>query len=151
MITYKPEKKYFVYVLCDEVPERPFYVGKGSGERLRQHQYEFNGGCDCPKCIEMGRIVGAGRQVVFYIELETDNEAEAFQTECRLIQEIGPAILTNRTMGGEGCTPSVAERRRRDMDAMLLRASIASLDRKRHGKDTPPPRARESKARRKIS
>lgn len=94
-------KSYYVYTLA-----RPdgsiFYVGKGKGYRIRQHEQEALRGHDCPKCRVIRSIWQQGGTVQRAIVFETDDAQIAYDHEIALIREIGREHLTNRTNGGDG-------------------------------------------------
>jgi hypothetical protein len=94
---------FYVYIL--RYPDgRPFYVGKGSGGRVRKHLKQS----DRPlvrQIIEELKL--ANSQPVVDVVFESQVEAEAFEQEIRLISQFGrrdrgTGILVNRTDGGDG-------------------------------------------------
>jgi hypothetical protein len=86
---------FYVYLLLD--PDRhPFYVGKGSGGRILDHEREAKNGHDCPKCDAIRAIWQAGGQVGRAIVFETDDEREVLQQETALIAHYGLQNLTNK-------------------------------------------------------
>lgn len=92
---------FYVYLLLD--PDRhPFYVGKGLGGRILDHEREAKNGHDCPKCDVIRAIWSAGGQIGRAIVFETDDEQEAFAREAELIEQYGLTTLTNKVAGGRG-------------------------------------------------
>jgi hypothetical protein len=92
-------KRYYVYILSDN--GTPFYVGKGTRDRIHRHEKEARDGCVCPKCSRIRSIWTDGRQVVKEKVLETNIEREALDHEIALIATIGRGNLCNRSNGGE--------------------------------------------------
>jgi hypothetical protein len=90
------EQKFFVYVDYRKDDGKPFYVGKGTGSRvkdLRRNHLHTN----------IKNKHGIIREVVF----ETHNEQESFEKEIQLIGELQTHIDhgnggANLTLGGEG-------------------------------------------------
>lgn len=115
------EPRFYVYVLA-RPDGRPFYVGKGKGSRIYQHDSEARSGHRCPKCNTIRKIWRAGGEVQRYIVFQTDDEQEAFDREREYIALYGRANLCNLTDGGDGYTTadnawSTPERR----ESMLAR------------------------------
>jgi hypothetical protein len=100
--------KFYVYVLSDPDSGLPFYVGKGSGNRWRNHMRpnardrKFN----ALKNDLIQEIIDRGKQVNCCLVARFSDETEAFTLECLLIQKIGRrrdgGPLTNLTDGGDG-------------------------------------------------
>lgn len=95
--------KHYVYILTDPLDrDKPFYVGKGKGDRVNNHEEwalknETNQSGKVQKILE---IKQAGLEVGLTIVrhgLETDHDA--FIIECALIDFIGIKNLTNKVEG----------------------------------------------------
>lgn len=113
-------QKHCVYIL--RRPDgRPFYVGKGWGERAFEHENEARHPntyrSNAYKLNVIRAIWRTGGAVGYEIDFVTDNGAEAYQREAQLIgtlkrlHEGGP--LTNLAAGGgsaEGPAPSSREK-----------------------------------------
>lgn len=98
-----PSRRFYVYVLCRPGdPPTPFYVGKGTGDRIDRHEQEARRGFRSKKCSIIRKIWKQGNKVQRYIMLETDDEREAFAYEVALIALYGSETLANQTAGGEG-------------------------------------------------
>jgi len=93
--------RFYVYLLLDPAGQ-PFYIGKGSGGRILDHEREARSGHDCPKCDAIRAIWSAGGQIVKTIVFETDDEQEALVREAELIEQYGLTTLTNKVAGGRG-------------------------------------------------
>ena len=95
------EKRFYVYTLA-----RPdgtvFYVGKGTGYRIDDHERDARRGEQSHKCRVIRKIWSEGgtiqkEKVAFF-----DTEEEAYCLEMQLIASIGRDTLTNYSNGGEG-------------------------------------------------
>jgi hypothetical protein len=96
---HPPSKRFYVYNLADP-HDKVFYVGKGCGKRVLNHEDEARRGCECHKCRKIRKIWRNGGEVRRYIVFETDNEDEAYEYEMQLISEIGLKNLCNKALGG---------------------------------------------------
>jgi len=90
------EQKFFVYVDYRKDDGKPFYVGKGTGSRVKDLRRN-------PLHTNIKNKHGIIREVVF----ETHNEQESFEKEIQLIGELQTHIDhgnggANLTLGGEG-------------------------------------------------
>jgi hypothetical protein len=90
---------YYVYTLAHN--DTVFYVGKGCGSRIKQHEQEALRGHNCPKCALIRSIWRSGGSVQRAIVFETEDERAALDREAELIQHYGLAQLVNRTRGGQ--------------------------------------------------
>jgi hypothetical protein len=86
-----------------------FYVGKGQGERINDHEQEAGYGTPGQRYDIIRAIWTAGYQVVKSKVLETENQTEALSEERRLIYRHGLDNLTNQA-GGSGGRPSIGLR-----------------------------------------
>lgn len=101
--------KYYVYKLVDPRfdPPRVFYVGKGTGNRMYQHEKDMRrflltraGKMSMrPKHKRILEIIDDGYSVVYEVGFRTDDEEEAYQVESKIIDKIGLEHLTNETYG----------------------------------------------------
>lgn len=111
---------WYIYVL-HRPDGRPFYVGKGTGDRVFQHENEArhpNDRRSNSHKLNIIRSIWKGREAVGYeIDSWWDDEALAYEREAELIAELrrlhegGP--LTNRAPGGgstAGAAPISRER-----------------------------------------
>lgn len=98
-----PSPRFYVYILC-RPNGKPFYVGKGSGNRVYDHEREAKRGHQCHKCSVIRKIWRSGSEVVRYTVFETDDEQAAFDHERELIALYGRDSLANKSDGGEGPT-----------------------------------------------
>lgn len=90
--------KYYVYTLA--YPNGTvFYVGKGCGKRVAQHEKEALRGHTCPKCELIRSIWRSGGAVQRAIVFETENEQAALAHEMELIDSYGPDQLVNQRGG----------------------------------------------------
>ncbi len=93
--------KYYVYTLA-RPDSTVFYVGKGSGKRITQHEQEALRGCPCEKCAMIRELWQQGATVQRTIVLHTDNEQAALAHEAELIRAYGRETLVNRSAGQDG-------------------------------------------------
>lgn len=104
--------RFYVYELRDENGD-VFYVGKGSGSRIDQHEQRARRGVNDHKCAKIRAIWSRGGEVQKVVVFETEDEGAAFDEEIRLIAFYGRDKLTNKTDGGDGPsnpTPEVREK-----------------------------------------
>jgi hypothetical protein len=116
-------RRFYVYILA-RPNGKPFYVGKGSGDRVFMHDTEARAGHACHKCNVIRKIWKSGGEVQRYMMLETDDEQEALAYEVELIALYGRKTLANLTDGGEGVagyaykrTPETIEKVRASLQA----------------------------------
>lgn len=147
---------FYVYILA-RPDGRPFYVGKGAGDRIYRHERKARSGCPCHKCCVIRKIWRSGGEVQRYTVFTTENEQEAFAYEIAQIALIGRKNLTNLTDGGEGSsgftyTMSPAECQRRSRWATQRWQSseerAAQSQRVRAARQKPESRAKSSAANR---
>jgi hypothetical protein len=98
-----PSPRFYVYVLA-RPNGSPFYVGKGTGTRIYDHDNEARCGHQCYKCNVIRKIWRNGGQIHRYTVFTTNDEQEAFDYERELISLYGRKTLTNLTDGGEGAS-----------------------------------------------
>lgn len=114
---------FYVYELCDS-DGVVFYVGKGKGGRIHQHEAKARRGIKSHLCNKIRKIATAGGTVIKRVVLETDDEGAAFAEEIRRIAQYGRDNLTNQTDGGDG--PANPSQEVRDKIAAGRRGVIAS-------------------------
>jgi len=111
-------RNYYTYILCRPSGE-PFYVGKGIGFRVFNHEVEADGDKSSHKLRLIRRIRTDGGQLVYVIDAFHPDESAALLRERELIARYGRAdlklgLLTNLTDGGEGPSiPSPISREKR--------------------------------------
>jgi hypothetical protein len=105
-------QEYYVYILA-RPNGTPFYVGKGKGPRIWDHEQEARRGCRCHRCNVIRKIWRGGGEVQRYTILTTNNEKDAYQYERDTIALHGRANLVNRNDGGEGGGSPSEETRRK--------------------------------------
>lgn len=141
-------KLFYTYTLS--YPDgRVFYVGKGQGKRIHQHEWEAKNGYRSYKCNVIRKIWREGGKVVKTRVFKTRNEEDALIYEWVLINLVyGRDNLTNLTDGGEGIS-GLSESGRKSIAEKLTGND--------HGKSnkgayrSPEHRLAVSKAQRKIT
>src|SRR5258708_3079601 len=91
-----PKHKYYVYTLA-----RPngtiFYVGKGKGRRIIQHELEARNGVQSRKCDIIREIWASGGEIIKTKHGEFSNEKDALSYEDYLIKT-HRSVLSNADM-----------------------------------------------------
>jgi hypothetical protein len=107
--------RYYVYTLSgpDGVV---FYVGKGQGRRMFEHEKEARRGHRCHKCYKIRKIWRAGGEVKRAIVFTTPIEAAAYNYEAELIGHIGLKNLTNAAPGMIVVEPRIYPRPDKPLD-----------------------------------
>lgn len=111
--------RYYVYVYCnpfedgatygvDTFDKKPFYVGKGTKQRYREHVWNFSG-TNTGKIEEVRSILARGVEPLILLYKTDLSEKEALDEEKRLVLQIGRldkgiGPLHNRTDGGDRIT-----------------------------------------------
>jgi hypothetical protein len=113
-----PKKNpFYVYALKDVrvKPAKPFYIGKGTGNRAWEHQMVVD---DSEKGRIIQEIKNAGFQVIHTIMADDLTETQALKIEAELISAFGirsrGGLLTNRVQPN---TENIAERIRINIPA----------------------------------
>lgn len=96
---------FYVYELVDPRDQSVFYVGKGKGRRLLNHEEEARRGVHSRKCDRIRQIWASGHTVERRIVRRFALEAEAYDYEVAHIAAIGLRNLTNVLAGGGGIGP----------------------------------------------
>lgn len=103
-------KIFYTYILINPFTHKPFYVGKGTGDRYKDHEREARQGTpgrNIYKCNTIKKIWKMGGAVEYAFMVRDVDELAATICEIQLIahwgrKDIKTGILTNRTGGGEG-------------------------------------------------
>lgn len=91
---------WYVYQLIDPRDGKPFYVGKGKGNRINAHEREALMGGVSAKCQMIREIQGFDLQIIKRKVKEFELEQDAFDFEAKLVSDIGIQNLTNCIPGG---------------------------------------------------
>ena len=126
-IVLNAARPFYVYVLCRS-DGTPFYVGKGVGLRIFQHEAEARNSDRLTHKLNVIRSTSRrGESIRYCVESSFTVESEALARERELIALFGRSDrrqgpLTNQTDGGEGASnPSEESRERR-------RENLAGVD-----------------------
>jgi hypothetical protein len=93
------QNPFYVYALKDprQKPAKPFYIGKGTGNRAYEHQNEVS---DSDKSYVIQEIHDAGLKVLHTVISDNLTEEQALKIEAELISAFGirsqGGLLTNR-------------------------------------------------------
>lgn len=97
-----PKKgKYYVYELIEPTTKKVFYVGKGHGYRIFQHEKLYESDKNTHKKNKIKKILNNGCKIIYNIVF-IGSEKECLEKEVELIALYGKNNLTNKTQGGEG-------------------------------------------------
>lgn len=94
--------RFYVYELVNPLTGVTFYVGKGSGDRVADHEAEARKGRAGAKCDMIRQIWSSEAQVGRTIVRRFATEAEAYEFEVERIAHHGIINLTNIATGGRG-------------------------------------------------
>lgn len=114
---------FYVYELIDPRDDKPFYVGKGKGNRIDQHEAEARKGRQSRKCDRIREIEADGMRIIKRKVSSHKEELDAFRAEEELIALYGHKALTNIMSGGRGgrsLGPTSYEDRRAVAEATAL-------------------------------
>jgi hypothetical protein len=99
-------KHHYVYALIDPRDCAPFYIGKGTSERLVRHfrsvpkRFQGEQGSDKHRIIE--EIKAAGLKPAATVLSNHLTDEDALQAEKKMIEKLGLGNLTNQNIGGGG-------------------------------------------------
>jgi len=94
-----PQNPFYVYALKDprQKPAKPFYIGKGTGNRAWEHQTQID---ESDKGAVIEAIHAAGYSVLHTVMADNLTEEQALKLEAELISAFGVrkhgGLLTNR-------------------------------------------------------
>lgn len=93
------QNPFYVYALKDprQKPAKPFYIGKGTGNRAWEHQAQID---DSEKGQQIKAILESGHRVIHTIIADNLTEQQALKIEAELIAAFGVrargGLLTNK-------------------------------------------------------
>lgn len=103
--------KFYTYLLIDPRTDTPFYIGKGTGERMYWHDENHANSFTRARIIE---IKTAGLKLIYEKWFESDDEDFCYWMENYLIDYFGRENLCNITRGGQAGPPSGEEHPSKD-------------------------------------
>jgi hypothetical protein len=80
------EAKWYVYQLIDPRTKKPFYIGKGTGNRIDHHEKEALSGVCSHKCYKINKIHNAGLKIIKQKIAYFWDEQYAYEIEEELIK-----------------------------------------------------------------
>ena len=95
------ELKYYVYVYSDPDTKKPFYVGKGKGNRVFSHLMQEG---ESEKIKQIQNLLTQGKEPLIEILVHGVDEETAFKVEAAAIDLIGIENLTNMQRGHHSST-----------------------------------------------
>lgn len=122
-LTTPPPTGWYVYHLC-YATGRPFYVGKGRGRRMYQHEVEARRGGKGYKCNVIRKVLARGESIVYRVVFLSPSEEEAYAFERIEIARYGRDRLTNIDAGGR---LSVETERRMGFDGEWYKLNYAQF------------------------
>lgn len=105
------ERRFYVYTLTDPRNGEVFYVGKGCGRRMHQHEKDCRAGrvLNGRKHQRIAEVVASGHQVIAAKVQTGLSEGEALDAEKALIRSIGIRNLTNIFAGQDSVESQLIE------------------------------------------
>lgn len=109
MATEKIETRFYVYALYVEGESEPFYIGKGSGNRLNEHTMpsRMKMAATTIRVRTIEKAIREGKRILPKKLVENLSEYDAFLCEAKCIEQYGrrdsgTGCLSNHSNGGEG-------------------------------------------------
>jgi len=117
-------RNFYTYCIIDPDSRQPFYVGKGSGTRMYEHNRVRSRLTNPLLKNKLCKLYQRGKKPVYEKVLINVSEAEAFQKEKELISYYGrlinhTGILCNLTEGGEGNSTAWTNVRRKILSTKM--------------------------------
>jgi hypothetical protein len=110
------EPKYYVYTLAypESMGGAVFYVGKGSGYRITNHEQQARRGVSSRKCEIIRQIWTNGEEVVKTIIKDQLTEDKSLALEIELLRQYGKSTLANERFDHVDTSPVDENRIRED-------------------------------------
>ena len=101
------ENKFYIYVLKDPITFAPFYVGKGTGNRMTSHAKIVKRGKVANKnnyslTNKLKQLLESNADPIYEKPYQGLSEETAYELEAQLIEKIGLENLCNIAKGGLG-------------------------------------------------
>ena len=109
MAEEKNDSRFYVYALYVEGDDAPFYIGKGSGNRLNEHTMpsRMKMAATTIRVYTIRKALRDGKKIIAKKLVENLSESDAFLCEAKCIEQYGrrdsgTGCLSNHSDGGEG-------------------------------------------------
>lgn len=96
---FRHKARWYVYELVDPRNGAPFYVGKGTNNRIDHHEREANAGVCFHKCNKIRSITSSGNKIIKSKVAYFWDEKAAYEYEAQRILSYGLDALTNVVIG----------------------------------------------------
>lgn len=121
----------YVYGLLDQ-NDKLFYVGKGTGSRMYDHENVARRGGICSTnnydlTNKIKKVINSGNEINYKVFVEDVDEETAYEIEKQKINDVGLENLCNLTKGGKGCS-GVEKIREKQSKATKRRWENGDLD-----------------------
>ncbi|MCB1814361.1 MAG: hypothetical protein KDK04_21960 [Candidatus Competibacteraceae bacterium] len=125
------KRMFYVYTLAVDGDIEPFYVGKGYGQRINEHERKARRGEQSFVCNKIRKAWNQGNEIVKTKVFVSPDEQECFLKESELIafygrRDIGTGCLVNQTDGGDGASGRVVSIHERQAKSKSMKGRARS-------------------------
>lgn len=92
----KSDFKWYTYFLIDPRNNKIFYIGKGAGQRIKEHEWQANRGVKSPKCDLIRDITQSGYKIIKQKVALFNCEDYAYMHEAYLFDVTDRSYLLNK-------------------------------------------------------